>query len=500
MQPERVKIPSQHRNHHEWLADIARRAMLERHLAPDFPPEALLELRQIAGPASAGGSALRDLCDLLWCSIDNDDSRDLDQLSVAEELPAGAVKLLVAVADVDALVCKDSALDRHARQNTTSVYTAGGIFPMLPERLSTDLTSLNQGERREAMVIEWIVREDGSVEGETLYRARVENRAKLAYDSVAAWLDGKGPRPEPVAKLPGMEEQLRVQDRVAQRLRARRLAQGALDFETLQPRAGFKDGAVVALARDARNRAKELIEELMVEANGVSARFLSARKIPSLRRVVRSPERWDRIVSFVGERGTTLPHEPDSAALERFLAASHAADPLRFPDLSLAIVKMMGRGEYVVDPMLRPVGAAALGHFGLAVHDYTHSTAPNRRFPDLLTHRLLKSALEGAKPAYDAAALATLATHCTDQEDAATKVERQLRKCAAALLLERRIGERFDALVTGASDKGCWVRCLEPPIEGKLVHGHEGLDLGHRLRVKLVSVEVERGFIDFERA
>ncbi|MHB8416661.1 MAG: RNB domain-containing ribonuclease [Myxococcales bacterium] len=495
MAPEPVKASSP-RSHFQQLAELARQAMLERGLSPDFPAAALAELGALRGPARPDGASLRDLRALPWCSIDNDDSRDLDQLSVAQESAGAEVHVLVAVADVDALVGRASALDGHAQQNTTSVYTAGGIFPMLPERLSTDLTSLNEGEEREALVMEYAVRSDGSLGGEAIYRAVVQNRAKLAYDSVAAWLDGKGPMPAPVARVPEMERQLRIQDDCAQKLRKRRHEQGALALQTLAPRAVLEGGRLVDLVSDPRNRAKDLIEEFMVAANGTAARFLAAQGQPSMRRVVRQPERWDRIVAVARDLGETLPPKPDARALEGFLAKRSQADPLRFPDLSLDIVKMLGRGEYVVELPGQP----SVGHFGLAVRDYTHGTAPNRRFPDLITGRLIKAALARQACPYGTGDLAALAAHCSAQETNADKVERQIRKSAAALLLERRVGQRFDGIVTGASEKGTWVRLLAPPVEGRLVHGFESLDIGHRVRVKLVSADVPRGYLDFVRA
>jgi len=474
------------------LKEIARQAMLDRGLWPDFDGAVTEQVESLAGPARERDLSIRDLTSLLWCSIDNDDSKDLDQLTVAEELPRGEVKILVAVADVDALVKKGSPVDAHAGNNTTSVYTGACIFPMLPERLSTDLSSLNEDETRLALVVEFIV-DGGVLETGTVYRAAVRNKAKLAYNSVAAWLDGKGPAPALVAKVPGMERQLRVQDAVAQKLRSVRHEHGALDLETIETRAVFDGESLTDLHVDERNRAKELIEDFMIAANGVTARFLETKGFASLRRVVRSPERWQRIVSVAKDLGEGLPPEPDAKALEGFLVKRRQADPLRFPDLSLVIVKLMGAGEYVVEMP----GREGPGHFGLAVQDYTHSTAPNRRFPDLLTQRLLKAALAGRTSPYDPGALGELARHCTEKEDDANKVERQVRKSAAALLLETRIGERFDGVVTGASEKGTWVRIFRPPVEGKVVHGFEGLEVGNKVRVKLVSTDVERGFIDF---
>ncbi len=469
--------------------------MVEHHLAPDFAPNALQELERLAAPA-ASPAGMRDLRDLLWCSIDNDDSMDLDQLSVSLAGDGGGTRILVAVADVDGLVHKDSAIDHHARQNTTSVYTAAQIFPMLPERLSTDLTSLSFAEDRAAIVIDMQIAGDGTLAGSDVYRALVRNRAKLAYDSVADWLDGRGPMPPAAEAVPGMDAQLQVQDRVAALMNEWRHAHGALELETIEARAVFEDHSVQGLRVERKNRAKAIIENFMIAANGVTARYLVDRQLPSLRRVVRAPARWDRIVDLAGQHGDTLPAEPDGQALQQFLTRQRARDPERFPDLSLAVIKLLGPGEYVVE---RP-GENAPGHFGLAVRDYSHSTAPNRRFPDLVTQRLLKAALSSAPIEYGDDELELLAQHCTEMEDEATKVERLVRKAAAALLLQSRVGERFDGFVTGASPKGTWVRVLDPPVEGRLERGFEGLDVGDRVRVRLISTDVERGFIDFARA
>jgi VacB/RNase II family 3'-5' exoribonuclease len=486
----------QDRQHRSLLRAIARRAMLERGLLPDFPLQALAELDGIHGPATRVEESTRDLRNLLWCSIDNDASRDLDQLTVAEAMPEGAVKILVAIADVDALVKKQSALDDHARKNTTSVYTAAEIFPMLPEKLSTDLTSLNYDSDRLAIVIEMVIAEDGTLQSSDLYGAMVRNRAKLAYNSVASWLEGNGPIPRAIGPIRGLDENLRLQDRVAQKLKMLRHVHGALNLETVEGRPVFDGDDLKDFEAERQNRAKEIIEDFMIAANGVTARYLASRMFPSLRRVVRTPKRWDRIIELASERGFTLPQEPDSKALEQFLTAAKAADPLRFPDLSLSVIKLMGAGEYVVELP----GDRAAGHFGLAVRDYTHSTAPNRRYPDLITQRLLKAAMAGRSLPYERDELEALAKHCTEEEDAAKKVERQVGKSAAAMLLESRIGERFDAIVTGASDKGTWVRLLHPPIEGRLVSGFKGMDVGHRLCVQLIRTDVERGYIDFKRA
>ena len=494
-------MDSNSRNHRAILERIAHRAMLDRGLLPDFSAAALAELGQLQLPAAGDGrpadasAGIRDLRNLLWASIDNDDSRDLDQLTAAEALPDGSVRLLVAVADVASLVAKGSAIDEHARHNTTSVYTAGGIFPMLPDRLSTDLTSLNPGEDRLSLVVEMVIDSSGTLRDSDIYRAQVNNHAKLAYNSVAAWLEGGGAPPEALAAVQGLDEVVRLQDRTAQSLKRLRHVQGALSLETIEARPVFDGDQLRALDIEAKNRAKEIIEDFMVAANGVTARYLSARGFPSIRRVVRTPKRWDRIVAIASERKASLPDRPDSKALEEFLIREKAADPVRFPDLSLAVIKLLGSGEYVAELP----GANAPGHFGLAVKDYTHSTAPNRRYPDLLTQRLVAAAVAGQPAPYRKDELDLLAAHCTQAEDEATKVERQVGKSAAALLLESRIGEQFDSIVTGASEKGTWVRLLTVPVEGKLIHGFEGVDVGDRIRVQLTSLDVQRGFIDFTK-
>jgi VacB/RNase II family 3'-5' exoribonuclease len=477
------------------LRRIAHRAMIERGLLPDFSPAALAELDDIRATSTGSSGGPRDMRNLLWASIDNDDSRDLDQLTVAEAMPGGGVRIFVAIADVDAIVKKGSAIDDHALHNTTSVYTAAEIFPLLPEKLSTDLTSLGYREDRPAIVIEMDFAEDGSLRGSDLYGATVRNRAKLAYNSVADWLEGNGPAPAPIAVVEGLAGNLRLQDLAAQRLKAFRHEHGALDLETIEARPVFDGDVIRDLEAERRNRAKELIEDFMIAANGVTARYLKARKYPSLRRVVRSPKRWDRIVEVASRYGATLPPEPDPKALGQFLAERKSSDPLRFPDLSLTIIKLMGAGEYVPE---FPEETAP-GHFGLAVRDYTHSTAPNRRFPDLITQRILKAAISGSPMPYGRDELAELGRHCTEKEDDANKVERLVGKSAAAMLLESRIGETFDAIVTGASEKGTWVRLLHPPVEGRLIHGYDGSNVGDRLNVLLVHTDVERGYIDFKK-
>lgn len=485
-----MKNPSRERYD---LRAIAHAAMADRGLKPEFSAAVMEEARALREGAELASAKARDLRHLLWASIDNDDSRDLDQLSVAEALADGRVRVLVAIADVDALVRKGSEIDGHAETNTTSVYTAAQIFPMLPERLSTDLTSLNQDETRLAMVIDMIVGGDGEVAAGEVYAAVVRNHAKLAYNSVSAWLDGAGSMPERLAAVAGLDEQLRIQDRTAQAMRRQRHTHGALQLETAEARPVYEGEALVDMRPDQRNRAKDLIEDFMVAANGVTARFLAARKFPSLRRVLKTPRRWDRILALAAELGERLPPEPDSAALDAFLDRRRQIDPAGFAELSLSVVKMLGSGEYA----LELPGGGAEGHFGLAVRDYSHSTAPNRRFPDLIAQRLVKAALAGREPPYSNEELSALARHCTLQEDNAQKVERQVQKSAAALLLTPQIGKRFAAIVTGASQKGVWVRISGPTAEGKVVRGAEGLDVGDHVRVDLVGTDVERGFIDF---
>jgi VacB/RNase II family 3'-5' exoribonuclease len=486
---------SPHERQKSVLERIAWRVMRERGFEPDFPPAALAEVQQMQEPGPGAPAVGQDLRHLLWSSIDNDDSLDLDQLTAAEALTGQRVRILVAVADVDALVKKDSAVDGHAQRNTTSVYTAGKMFPMLPVRLSTDLTSLSDHADRPALVMDMVLDKAGRLLRSDIYRALVRNYAKLAYNSVAAWLEGEGPEPQAVAAVSGLADNLRLQDRAAQSLKARRHERGALDLQTLETYPVFTDDTIQDLRAQEKNRARELIEDFMIAANGVTARFLHEKKVPSLRRIVRSPKRWDRLVALAAQHDFPLSAEPDPRALAQFLARQKAADPVHFPDLSLSVIKLLGPGEYVVE---FPEETAA-GHFGLAVPDYTHSTAPNRRFADLLTHRIVKAALAGGPVPYAGDELADLARHCTQKENDANKVERLVAKSAAAMLLSSRRGERFDAICTGAAAKGTWVRIFHPPIEGRLLYGYEGVDVGDRLRVQLVHTDVERGYIDFRK-
>ena len=478
--------------HRRILQRIADRAMTEAGLLPHFSPAALSELSRLGAPASAG-DGVRDLRQMLWCSIDNDDSLDLDQLTLGESLPGDRIRILVAVADVDSLVKDGSAINDHAEHNTTSVYTAARVYPMIPEQLSTGLTSLNPSEDRLALVVDMTIAADGTLPESDIYRALVRNQAKLAYNGVAAWLEAADKEPPQLMRaVTGLAENLRLQDKAAQRMKNFRHLQGALSLETIEARPVFDGDQLSALETEEKNRAKEIIENFMVAANGVTARYLSAHSFASIRRVVRVPKRWDRIVEIAAQHGASLPAVPDSKALEEFLVRQKAADPVRFPDLSLSVIKLLGSGEYAVDLP----GQDAPGHFGLAVRDYAHSTAPNRRYPDLLTQRMLKAALAAQPQPYNEEVLSALAEHCTMSEDVAVKVERRVGKSAAALLLESRIGEEFDAVVTGTADKGTWVRLLSVPVEGKLVRGFQGVDVGDRVRVQLIETDVEAGFID----
>ncbi|MEO8153714.1 MAG: RNB domain-containing ribonuclease [Rhizobacter sp.] len=479
-------------------ADLTRIASLEMQthgLQPAFAPEVQREAQACVDDDAQHVADVRDLRDRLWFSINNDDTLDLDQLSWAEALPDDGVRLAVAVADVDAKVRQGGAIDAYAAANTTSVYTAAGVFPMLPTRLSNDLTSLREGVDRLALVVEMNIDRNGGVSGSQICRALVRNQAKLAYDSVAAWLDAQAPAPPAVAASAALQARLHLHDRAALALRQWRHRRGALNVSTAQARPVFADSQLVDLRADRKNRAKDLIADLMIATNGVTARFLSEHGQASLRRVLQEPKRWDRLMLLAAQFGVTLPSAPDALALDQFLTARRKADPAGFEDLSLSVVKLLGSGAYAA----APAGAPAAGHFGLAVNDYAHSTAPNRRFVDLVTQRLLKATLAGQAPPYSIDELTAIAQHCTQQEDAASTVERRVLKAAAAYLLHDRIGESFDAIVTGAATKGTFVRITSPLVEGRVVSGFEGLDVGDAVRVKLRSVDVDQRFIDFER-
>jgi exoribonuclease-2 len=475
----------------------ARQTMLEHGFQPDFSPQVQEQLEQLGKQAlpMTPSPDIRDLRRLLWSSVDNDSSRDLDQIEVAEPFGSGRTKIRIGVADVDAWVQAASPIDEHAASQTTSIYTGVQVFPMLPDPLSTGLTSLLPDLDRLCLVVEFVVDADGQVGEGDLYRALVRNQAQLTYNALGAWLEGVGPAPQKVAASSELQSQLKLQDQVAQTLKSQRYRHGALNIETGESTPLLSGGEVVDLVKQPKNRATDLIEDFMIAANGVVARTLQEKNVSSLRRVVKTPARWDRIVALAAQQGGNLPLDPDSKALSNFMSSRKAADPEHFDDLSLAMVKLLGPGEYVLE---RP-GDAGPGHFGLAVQDYTHSTAPNRRFADLVTQRLIKAVLAGRAAPYSDSELEAIASHCTLMESAARKVEREMAKRIAAVALHSRIGESFDAIVTGVTPKGTFVRLLQPRAEGLLAEGQAGVDVGDRLRVKLIGTNVARGFIDFAR-
>ncbi|MFZ0731979.1 MAG: RNB domain-containing ribonuclease [Candidatus Sulfotelmatobacter sp.] len=481
---------------HIDLQAAAKQIMTRYGFEPEFPDEVCAELDDLKKnppPIAVTGDA-RDLRSLLWSSIDNDTSRDLDQIEVAESLSNGDVKVTIGIADVDAYASKQTPIDQHAACETTTVYTGVRNFPMLPEELSTGATSLLEGQDRLSVVTEFVVGSDGNLKSSSVYRAIVCNKAQLQYNSVGGWLESTCPAPSKVAASADLQAQLKLQDQVAQRLKMQRVEHGALNLETDEIRPQIVDDKIVGLAKQQKNRATDLIEDFMVAANGVVARFLE--NVSSLRRIVRTPERWDRIVQLAATKGEKLPAQPDSKALNDFLLRRKAADPDHFADVSLIVIKLIGPGEYVLE---RP-GEVVSGHFGLAVQDYTHSTAPNRRFADIVTQRLIKSMLAGQSNPYSDDELTAIASNCTKKEDAARKVEREMSKRIAAVAMQSHVGEVFDAIVTGVTDHGTFVRVLRPHIEGLLAQGEHGLDVGDRLRAKLIRTDVQKGYIDFARA
>src|SRR2546421_1853265 len=480
------------------LSAIAHQAMIDAGFVPDVPDSVLAELQSIVSkpPPAVEDYPSRDLRAMLWSSIDDHKSRDLDQVEYAERLPNGDICVRVGIANVDALVEKGSAIDAHAAENGTSVYTGVRTFPMLPEQLSTDMTSLVGGADRSSTVTEVIVAPDGTVKSTDVYPAMLHNYAKLSYESVGAWLDNTGPIPPEVASVPKMDAQIRLQFEAAEHLRELRREHGALELETVEASPVINNnGQVSELSVAERNSARDLIENFMIASNVAMAQFLAAKGALSLRRVVRTPEHWPRIVEIASELGEQLPAQPDSRALADFLARRQTADPQHFPDLSLSIIKLLGPGEYTVQ---RPGTSAGQSiHFGLAVHDYTHSTAPNRRYADLVSQRLVKAVLGKSTGPYTEAELTAIAAHCTEREDAARKVERKMRKVGAAVLMKNRIGEVFDAIVTGVSSKGTYARLIKPPVDGRIMRGEQGLRVGEKISVKLLDADPRRGFIDF---
>jgi VacB/RNase II family 3'-5' exoribonuclease len=477
------------------LVAAAHASMLEHGFQPDFPAGTDTELAQIkTQPPAQPSDGVVDLRNLLWSSIDNDTSKDLDQIEWAEQLPDGRIRVLVGVADVDSRVHLGTVIDKHAQSQTTSVYTGVAVFPMLPTELSEGITSLNENEDRAAFVIEVAVDAQGNASDGKAYRALVRNRAQLAYPSIGAWLEGKAAAPPKVAASADLAAQLKLQDQAAQRMEGSRFQHGALDLETIETRPVLITDQIVGIAPIQKNRATVLIEEFMIAANGVIARTFEQAGVASIRRVVRTPKRWDRIVELARERkGVILPAQPDSKALNDFLLDQKQKDPDHFPDISLTVIKLMGPGEYLLVKPNEP----SPGHFGLAVQDYTHSTAPNRRFPDVVTQRLLKALFAKSSAPYSEDQLNAIATRCTQMEDAARKVEREMQKRIAAVALHSHIGQTYQAIVTGATEHGTFVRTLEPHVEGMLVRGGKGLDVGDRVTVKLINTDPQRGYIDF---
>lgn len=483
---------------HFDLVAAAHAAMIEHGFQPDFPAGTDAEVAAIqAHPELPDAPGAQDLRNLLWSSIDNDTSKDLDQIEWAEQLPDGRIRVLIGVADVDVRVKQGTVLDSRARSETTSVYTGVKVFPMLPAQLSEGITSLNENQDRVALVIEYAVDASGTVTDGKAYRALVRNRAQLAYNAVGAWLEGKAAAPAKVAADADLQAQLKLQDSAAQHMLGSRFQHGALDLETIETRPVMQGDQAVDITRQQTNRATSLIEEFMVAANGVIAKTFDDAGVASIRRVVRIPKRWDRIVEVAQGLGTTLPAEPDSKALNDFLLAQKQKDPDHFPDLSLTVIKLMGPGEYV---LVKPKEVAP-GHFGLAVQDYTHSTAPNRRFPDVVTQRLMKAWLGHTAQPYSEGDLDAIAQRCTLMEDGARKVEREMQKRIAAVVLHSRIGQTFQAIVTGVNNYGTFVRTLDPHVDGMLVNagkpGSGKLDVGDHVTVKLVNTDPARGFIDF---
>lgn len=478
---------------HDWLEKKAYQAMIDNGFEPDFSDEAKTQANSLTAESFHHGRDIRDLRDLLWSSIDNASSRDLDQVEWAEKKENGDIRILVGIADVDAAVPKDSPIDRHARKNTVTVYTESRIFPMLPEKLSTDLTSLNEGEDRLAVVADMTVKEDGNVPESTFYRAIVRNRSKLAYAEVGDWFDEGGPVPDKLAASPPLRAQIELQREAAARLHKYREMKGALEFESIESQAVVENGNVREIRSVRSNSARRLIENFMVASNVEMAEFLENHGQFSLRRVVRVPERWDGIRKIAAQFGFSLPETPDQPALAKFLDERRNADPEHFPDLSLSIIKLIGSGEYVI----QREGEDAGGHFGLAVQDYAHSTAPNRRFTDIVVQRLVKAIIDDRPSPYNGEELDAIAKHANDQEKAARKVERKIRKIIAAVVMRRHIGEHFDAIVTGVTSKGTFARVLRPPVDGRIEKGERGLNVGDKISVRLLSADPQNGFIDF---
>lgn len=476
----------------------ARQAMKDYGFEPSFPNDVCEQVRRLQAnaPPANPDPAVRDLRDLPWTSIDNDDTLDFDQVEFAEVEADGRLHVLVAIADVDSCVPKGSPIDLFAANQTTSIYTGVAIYPMLPPELSTDLTSLKESADRLALVTDMTVNQDGAIQSTQVYHALIQNHAHFAYDSLGDWLDNGGPAPAALAQSPEFAAQIRLQNTESKKLEETRKKSGALNFETIEANPVMVDGKVADMTVPRDNSARDLIENFMVAANVAIGGFLQSRGYPSMQRVVKEPERWPRIVDIASEYGVDLPKYPDAQALSNFLAVRRAADPDRFPDLSLTIIKLLGPGEYVAIPP----GGGSEEHFGLAVQGYVHSTAPNRRYPDLVTQRLLKAAIAGSPSPYTVAEIDQIAGHCNERGDAARKLERLMRKVEAAAMLAHDVGQVFDGIVTGASFKGTYVRLFSPPAEGRVMQGEHGMDVGDKVKVRLISVDPYKGYIDFARA
>lgn len=478
------------------LKEMAHKALTDAGFTPEFEPDVIAQVNAISDklPTTNG---TKDLRHLLWSSIDNADSLDLDQVEYAEKLPDGNTRVMVGIADVDAFVGKGSPLDVHAANNTTTVYAGVMNFPMFPEKLSNEVTSLMPGHDKLAVVVDMVLNPKGKLVSVDVYRAIVRNYAKLNYSSMGKWFDGGAeenelPLLEPV---PQLAEQLRLQKEQSELLEDLRMEAGALNIERIEAAPVAVNGRVVDIKTVDSNDARELVENFMVAANSAVAGLLDTKGTYSLRRIVRKPRRWPRIVELAKAVGETLPDEPSPKALSDFLKKRRIADPTHFSDLSLSILKLLGPGEYVVVKS----GDEHEGHFGLAVHDYTHSTAPNRRFPDVVTQRLLKAVIDGKESPYSDAELEAIAIHCTKMASASNNVERFMRKAAAAVLLSSRLGEVFKAIVTGVKEDGVYVRISKPSAEGRLLKNHKGVDVGDKIKVRLLSTNATKGFIDFEK-
>jgi VacB/RNase II family 3'-5' exoribonuclease len=475
------------------LSARAHRAMHEAGFRPEFGGAVMQEVAELSNRQTENDAT--DLTHLNWSSIDNEESRDLDQLEYAEKKGNDNIRLMVAISSVIDHVRKDGPIYLHAAYNTTSVYTGVETFHMLPEALSTDRTSLLEGQTRLAMVVDLEVTPNGDLINPQVYRARVQNHARLTYEEAGEFMQGNSHASEIISTCPWLREQLSLQMAASHRLISLRKKEGALTFSSFEPRLVKRNGKIVDLKLYPHTVARELIESFMVAVNISTATYLKSKNWPIIERVVTAPRRWGRIREVVREYGVELPLEPEQKALSSFLAKQRAKDEVKFQTLSLAIVKLLGPGEYVVEYTHGP----QQGHFGLAVDDYSHSTAPNRRFADLVLQKLLRACSAGQPMPYSDDELQQIAARCTERETAARKVERLMRKVCAATLIRARVGQEFSGMITGASRKGTYARLFDFPAEGKVVRGERGVDVGDRVRLRLLNADPETGFIDLER-